>query len=238
MPVFVETGAINNVSKELKMNCKIPGCKGQGSRYGRLCNSHKSRARRHGHPLQEGVTKQELKPYLEAVRRRFEARPENNAMAGTKQRLYGLVDNSKVTVAAYYRGQPTHRNQLIAAQEILKVSEAVPAEAVIETVLAMYLLADADSHRFRSDEAFLFQVSRRVRALTNMNVGTYYDPQSSQVKRVYRDLTPKSSRQLGLVLIETLGVAGLIIANLEREEQKARHKADEEYYKALLSLGS
>lgn len=216
--------------------CKVPGCQSKGSRYGRLCNVHKSRARRHGHPLQEGTTKQELKPYIEAVKGRFQSRPDSNAMAETEQRWYAQVETCKAIVAGYYRGQPTQRNQLIAAQEIIKVSEAVPAALIIETVIAMYLLADADPRRFRSDEAFLFQVVRRVRALTDLNVGTWYDPDLSRTKRVYRDLSPKSCQQMGLMLVSTLGIAGLYIASLECEYRASSKKNEENYFQALASL--
>jgi hypothetical protein len=51
--------------------CQSPGCSRPVSGWSLHCNAHKSRARRHGDPQQEGVTKAQLKPYLEVVRRRI-----------------------------------------------------------------------------------------------------------------------------------------------------------------------
>lgn len=86
-------------------------------------------------------------------------------MAMTKQRWMALLGQCRGIVYAYLNGQPSQRNQRHAASELIKVSEAVETTAIIETVLAMYLLAEDQPRRFRSDKAFLFQLVRRVRAL-------------------------------------------------------------------------
>ncbi len=52
--------------------CQVSGCQEGVSRFGRYCNAHKTRDRRHGHPTQEGITKAHLKPYLNAARKRIE----------------------------------------------------------------------------------------------------------------------------------------------------------------------
>jgi hypothetical protein len=58
-----------------------------------------------------------------------------------------------------------------AAFELVKLSNAVEARAVLKTVLAMFLMQDQEPRKFRSDNAFLTQMVRRVRGLTKVNAG-------------------------------------------------------------------
>jgi hypothetical protein len=177
-----------------------------------------------------------LKPYIELVRKRFQANPDSNAMAETEKRWFDLIRQCQSVVVSYYQGHPSQRNRREASQELIKIAEEVSTVDVIETVLAMYLLADSDPRRFRSDEAFLYQVVRRVRALTEVNVGRWYDYKTQRNKRVYRDLTPKTTQQMGTMLISTLGVAGLCMARLEQATSASSKAAEADYYETLASL--
>ena len=62
----------------------------------------------------------------------------------------------------------------------------------------MYLMLEQEEpRRFRSDDGFRFQLARRVRALTDVNQGTWYDHWAQRVKRVYRDTAPKTTACIG-----------------------------------------
>jgi hypothetical protein len=54
-----------------------------------------------------------------------------------------------------------------------------------EVVLAMFLMLDQDRRRFRSDRAFLFQLARRVRSLSDVNAGERFDYNTAKVRRAY-----------------------------------------------------
>lgn len=75
---------------------------------------------------------------------------------------------------------------------------------------------------FSSDKAFWVQLSRRVRALTDLNYGERYVHATGGVKRTYRDLSPRASIIFGKWLCDILGIGGLHIARLEKEDAEGR----------------
>jgi hypothetical protein len=68
-------------------------------------------------------------------------------------------------------------------------------------------------------------LARRVRALTDRNVGVYWDDSEGRNKRVYRDQAPKAANVLGHWLAETFGVVGLKVAELERKDAESSAEA-------------
>src|SRR4051812_21841089 len=48
--------------------CKVIGCRVPTTRWGTLCNAHKCRQRRHGHPEQPAITTTYLRQYTRIVR--------------------------------------------------------------------------------------------------------------------------------------------------------------------------
>ncbi len=140
----------------------------------------------------------------------------------------GMIDDARAELSRYRAGQPYMQQVRQACHEIERLAEHVKPSEVVETVLALYLMAEQDPRRFRSDDAFRFQLARRVRALTDVNRGTWYDHTSRRVKRVYRDTAPRTSDYLGQLLCEHLGPAGLYVARLEQalsEAKKEKAKA-------------
>ena len=204
--------------------CQAAGCSRPVSGWAAYCNSHKSRARRHGDAQQQGVTKAELKPYLQTIRRRIAKNPDSPAWKALEGRWLALVEYAHSELATYKQGIAHIRQHRLAYDEIMKLGYHVKPAEVVETVLAMYLLLEQDPRRFRSDDGFRFQLARRVRALTDVNQGTWYDHKSQRVKRAYRDAPPKTTAHIGELLAEVFGAAGLQIARLEQaqaEQQKA-----------------
>jgi hypothetical protein len=53
------------------------------TKFSRYCNRHRENDRDHGHPLQRGVRKSELKPYVKAVERYLDERSGKRARART-----------------------------------------------------------------------------------------------------------------------------------------------------------
>ena len=204
--------------------CQSPGCSRPVSGWAHYCNSHKTRARRHGDAQQEGITKPQLKPYLEAVRRRMAKNADNPTWKTMEGNWLALVEYAHAELTTYKQGAGHIRQHRLAYEEIVKLAKGVTPAEVVHTVLALYLMAEQEPRRFRLDEGFRFQLVRRVRPLTDVNQGTWYDHKVRRVKRVYRDTAPKTTAYIGELLAETLGAAGIHLARLEQARSDARRQ--------------
>ena len=201
------------------MRCRVSGCSHKAaSRWSRYCDSHKSRDRRHGDPIQETIITADLKPYLKLVRQRIDRNQGKPLWPLLEERWTALVDQCRRYLAVAGGGVPYERTRRKAYQELIKVADHVEARTVVETVLSLYLMLDQEPRRFRSHRGFLFQLVRRVRGLTDVNAGQWYDHRSGKVKRAYRDLPPRTAKFLGTMLVAALGGAGVYLADLERKQ--------------------
>lgn len=212
--------------------CVINQCNEMAAGYSKLCEKHKRSQRRHGDPEQTGVTVSELKPYFERVQKRVLKNAGNETWAILKDRWEKLVAIADQKQQTYKSGKSANKDEINALSEITKLRDTDP-QKIIETYIAMYLLMMEQPRRFISDNAFLFQLARRIRGLTDINAGQYWDNEKKQTKRVYRDVSPRVLRTLGNYLIETFGAAGLVIAKLEAEEVNRIHEEKAKLDKAL-----
>ena len=105
------------------------------------------------------------------------------------------------------------------------VAENSEPWAVITTALAMFILQDQHPRRFTSDDAFDFQLVRRVLRLAPTNAGTYWDHKDNRPKKVYRDVPPRVMKALAAPLKEAFGAPGLMLAAKQKED--AQRGADE-----------
>lgn len=215
--------------------CAVPGCRFPRLPRSPLCNTHKSAKRRHGDAQQRGITASELRPYIKTVR----AHIRRNA----KNTVWEQLDNLwRLLLEGCERELHEQRNRAAVAyvreakEQLVKLHGNVKPRDAIETVLAMYLLLEWQPRRFKSDDAFRSQLVRRVRSLSDMNVGSYYQHTSRKTKRVYRDLSPRTTRALAGYLTDTFGRAGLYIASLERNRIEAQGKAKQALDTALSEL--
>ena len=215
------------------MFCAVPGCTATAKRFGRYCDSHATRDRRHGHPRQEAIRAAELRLYREMVRRRI----EKNADAAVWQTLEDIwrqaVQRCQERLQAYQAGKPVNRWQRAAWQEVVKLAQQAEPREVIETTAAMYVMFTLEPRRFRSDRAFWFQLVRRVRALGDVNVGSWFDGRTGKVKRVYRDLPPRACEALAKVIVESIGIVGMRLAKLEQQERRREADQRAQLYREL-----
>jgi hypothetical protein len=58
--------------------------------------------------------------------------------------------------------------------------------------------------------------------LTDANAGSYFDHETQRVKRVYRDVSPKTFEALVRVLKHAFGPAGVQLADLDERAAKRR----------------
>jgi hypothetical protein len=220
---------------EKKVLCTIPGCRSARLPRSPLCNTHKSAKRRHGDPQQRGVTVAELQPYLKIICAHIR-RNSKNTVWHQLDGLWRLLVDACERELEERRNRPDVAYDREAKQQLVKLRQTVKPREVVELILAMYALQEFEPRRFKSDDAFRFQLVRRVRALSDVNVGAYYQHETRKVKRVYRDLSPRTTRALAAYLAETFGRAGLYIAAHERNRIEAAGKAKAELDKALAEL--
>jgi len=183
-----------------------------------------------------GITKAALQPYLRRVSNRIAANESNPAWGILDQRWQSLVSASRAAVEAWLAGRPGSRIERAVAYEITKLSDDDKGKEVLITTAAMIIMREEEPARFVSDEAFWVQLSRRVRALTYMNVGESYDHTTKRMKRHYRDLTPKAAVLFGRTLAATLGLAGLHIARIEKVIAERRDAERSALHNALSDL--
>jgi hypothetical protein len=218
--------ATKNLAKQYMARiCSTPGCGKPASGYSTLCAHHKQALRRHGADTQDGVTGHELRPYVKRVEARRAKNPSSEAWVILAHRWEALARHARDTLEKYFAGTPSSRVTVKAAEQVRVVADNVPTELVVNTALAMYLLLDYHPRRFRSDRAFDFQLVRRVRGLTAVNAGAYWDQKANRPKRVYRDLPPRVVETLAVWLKDAFGTAGVMLA--KKEGQDAQKAQDE-----------
>lgn len=79
-------------------------------------------------------------------------------------------------------------------------------------------------------------VTPTLSRLTDMNFGERYVHATGKVKRCYRELTPRAGIILGKWLADTLGIGGLHLARLEKEDAERRNAGRRELDDALSNL--
>ena len=183
------------------------------------------------------MTKAELEPFADLVRERRRRNPSSPFWSTIDVRWRATVEHCKGVAGAYASGQPMNRNARQACEEIAKLAKEVDTEALAETALALFLMQEKTPHRFLSDNAFWFQLTRRLRALADVNVGTWFDHKTGKVRRVYRDLPPKTTLAMGKTLTETFGLPGLLLARRESEDQDRKREEAEALAQAVRDLG-
>jgi hypothetical protein len=211
--------------------CTVRGCDRpvKGRAYGRRCNAHRHRARRHGHPEQLGITRKELKRFEGRIEGLVAKNPEARGWAALDQRWEALTKHAADIVEAAKGGKPHQRNERRAAEEVLKIAQGTEGRAVWVRVAALYAFQEEFPQRFLSDRAFLYELVRTVRRLSAVSVSQYYNAKTGRTKLVYRDPPPQAIEFMAAWLREVFGFAGLHLARewREKRERSAREKARE-----------
>lgn len=216
--------------------CRAPGCGARTSRYGRFCSTHRSRDRRHGHPEQVAITKTDLAPYVRRVRARITKNEDNPLWAECEARWLSVVEHARRILAAFARKEAGYRFDRIAAHEAVKLADNVSPQQVLETTFAMYLLADRHPRRFRSDASFQTQLVRRLRGLTDLNAGQWFNHRTGKTHRAYREMTPRAVTSFAEWITASLGPVGLHLARLERSDEEARQRGVNAFAQAVEAL--
>ena len=216
----VETGQVHHI-QIMNTQCAASGCVSLSVGFSTLCTQHRKAQTRHGHSGQSPVTVHELRPYLNKVAARQQANPSSPAWPILTDRWAAIVKHSQQTLATYESGIACNRYAISAALQIRTLADSVAPTVVMQTALAMYLLADDRPSRFTCDAGFDFQLVRRVRGLTTTNAGNYWDPKTRKTKRVYKDLPPRVVEVLAGHLKAAFGAGGIQLAAFESQQVAA-----------------
>lgn len=168
--------------------------------------------------MQEGVTVHDLRPYLALVELRKAKNPGSEAWAILVARWGVVLDHAQATLQRFSEGHAGGRVERLAAYHLAKVGEEVEAWTVVKTALAMFIMEEQRPSRFSNDDAFDFQLVRRVRGLAESNAGQYWDHKEQRTKKVYRDIPPRVMQAMAQPLKMAFGAPGLTLAAKERED--------------------
>ncbi|MBK1667651.1 hypothetical protein CKO28_06340 [Rhodovibrio sodomensis] len=210
------------------MNCRMSGCERLRSGHSPYCHAHRQRQRRHGTPDQPTITIAKIRPLKAEVCRWLDRRSDPTAWAKVEARWNVLLDHARDHLAEHDRGRPTVRWKDDAMRSVVAVANDAKPRDIIATVCAVVLLRHREPSLFKSDRAFLFQLARLFRALTDQHAGEWYNHETGKNHRVYLTPPARSSELLGQALMDTLGAVGLYIAtDIDRARAaQEREKAD------------
>lgn len=198
--------------------CSVASCGQAVGGYSTLCEKHKRNLRRHGHAEQKGVTVYELSAFRERVAARRAKNQGNPTWTLLQARWEALTAHAVATLEAAESGAASVSHERAAARLLIELRDAVPAEAVIDTALAMIAFEEQRPSRFRSDKAFTVEMARRVRGLGYVNAGSRWSASEGRMKRAYAEMPPRVMQHMGAALQITFGLAGLKLAELEMRD--------------------
>ena len=216
--------------------CTVMRCAELSSGFSTHCDSHKRTLRRHGHPEQKGITVYELQPFIDRVAARRMKNPGNPTWSLLERRWEALTAHAEATLGRYATGAPAISYERETAKQLMTLRDSVAANRVIDVSLAMFAYSQQRPSRFKSDRALSFQLSRRVRALATVNIGSHRSAKDGRVKRTYRDISPRVLDCLAASLTMAFGVAGLRLAELEMKDALGVNAERQELHDALKDM--
>ena len=220
----------------MKRRCAVAVCGQATSGYSTHCEAHKRTLRRHGHAEQTGVTVHEIAPHRKRVEARRAKNPGNPTWALLTARWEALTAHAEETLRAYTTGAASISHERETAKILLTLRDRVAVQDVIDTALAMFAFEAQRPGRFRSDRAFVFQLSRRIRGLAEVNAGSRWSATEGRMKRTYTEVSPRVLECLGASLQMAFGVAGLRLAELEKKDAEGTKAERIELQDALREL--
>ncbi|TWS94986.1 hypothetical protein [Reyranella sp. CPCC 100927] len=177
---------------------------------------------RHGHPEQRPVSSTELKPYLktvETLRRRDPSAP-----------LWPLLSSRWEAIAKAAESvanDSTHRPSREAAKLVLGIARDADAAKVVDTALACFMYREAQPNTFASENAFDFQMVRRVRNLAPTNRGQWVNPNTGKTHYAYPFISPRAMAVIAKTIRDNFSLPAFkLTRRLEAEKDaKAQERA-------------
>ena len=220
----------------MSQQCSVRSCIQPTSGFSNLCELHKRTMRRHGHAEQKGVTVHELQPFVERVAARRAKNPASPTWNLLQRRWEALTAHAEATLRGYATGAAAVSHERQTAEQLIVLRDNVPGDAVIDVALAMIAMGEQRPGRFKSDKAFGFQMSRRVRGLARVNAGSHWNAKTARMKITYKDTPPRVLDCFAESLKVAFGVAGMRLAELEKKEAEGMKSERQQLHDALKDL--
>ncbi len=211
--------------------CKAGGCSAQANGYNSLCEQHKRAKARHGHPLQIGVKKSDLKPYIKEIDNYLNTVSATNAYESINDIWARAVAAAKADIRTTELGVATNVHQLQASKAIVSLSEETDSVTIAKLLMAMGYWHEDDQRRWKYDNGFRFQTVRMLLRL-NPREAAYNWSMNGMTRSVYREVPPRTMAALWSILEATKLIGyGIEIAKrkakaMEAARQKARAERD------------
>lgn len=212
--------------------CNVRGCAEPRTGFSTRCRRHAKANYRHGHPTQTSIKVYQIAPFKKSISRWLTQRPEENGWGPLRDLFTALVQQAQAEIDASERGAVSSKYVRAACRDILNVAQEGPDKAIL-TVCAMYALMYHDGLMFRSDRAFAFQLARRFRAITDINVAEHWNHRTGRVHRVYRDTSPRQLHELAVLIARGVGAVALTVIRTMEAEQAERDRLKDRAFEKL-----
>lgn len=201
--------------------CRVDGCFRTATKFSHLCERHRNVARVHGDPLQRGITKAELKPYLKAIRDYLEKRSGPRAEAIISRDWERVLSGSKTFLERAGRGEPHNLHSRNAALIVVDVNgEQRPTDIAVTLMALGYFYAD-QPRRWASDQGFRFQAVRMFRKLAKHQTD-YSWTRTGQMIRSSAKRCPQGTTKALWQSIASTGFVGYGIQIQQQIEKERR----------------
>lgn len=206
--------------------CRVSGCYRPSTKFSHLCEYHRNVDRVHGDPCQKGITKAELRPYLNTVRE-YVARRSGPRVGVVISRDWERVVHDAVQVLDDAdRGRPQGSHARKAAQVVVAVSREHHAMDVALLGMALgYFYADRPG-RWASDRGFQYQAVRMLRRLARGETDYTWRQDGGMVRSSARRCPPLVTRAIWVRFEATNFIGYGIQIRREVEKQRELHRKD------------
>lgn len=206
--------------------CRVDGCFKPATKFSHLCERHRNVARVHGDPLQRGITKADLKPYLKVIRDYLQKRSGPRAEAIICRDWERVLSSSKALLERAGRGEPHNLHSRNAALILVDVNGEQGPIGIATTMMALgYFYAD-QPRRWASDQGFQYQAVRMLRKLAKHQTD-YSWTRTGQMIRSSAKRCPQATTKALWHSIAATGFVGYGIQIQKQIEKEVRMRQKE-----------
>lgn len=221
------------------MECHVAGCARQTTKYSRLCEHHRNVDRTHGHPLQRGVSKAQLLPFMKTVQQNLEERAGPNAEQVIQGVWAKAVKDAEAFKALVAHGKPHNINERVAQNYVLLVGMERNAMDIAVAMMAMGYWYEFAPHRWASDNGFRFQTARMFKRLSKDAARHVWRADGTMVRSHYPRPSKRTMQALWTILKRTEFIDwGILMARQDQVLREDRRRDAAKRREAVLGLSA
>lgn len=214
--------------------CRVDGCLKTATKFSQLCERHRNVARVHGDPLQRGITKADLKPYLKVIRDYLHKRSGPRTEAIIAKDWGRVLSSSRAYLERAKRGEPHNVHLRNAALVVVDVDgEQQPTEIAV-TLMALGYFYNDQPRRWASDQGFQFQAVRMFRKLAKHQADYSWTRTGQMIRSSAKRCPQGTTRALWQCIADT-GFHGYGI-HIQRQLEKERRMRQKDHIADLREI--